>query len=130
MAKPTEEQLEKLRTAIVEVVLEARRIYLREDIKRALKHWEQLQNRALSAARRASSANEWVTMFCRGLQLPALDSSGCSAVLELTHLGKEIGHAHVLALLERETGDLMAMARVASEQRRDAAQAAKEAAHG
>lgn len=130
MAKPTEDQLEKLRTRIVEVLLEARRIYLREDMKRALKHWEQIQNRALAAARTSSSMDEWVTRLCRGLQLPALDSSGCSAVLDLTHLAREVGQAHALALVERETGLLMALARVASEQRRGAAEAKREAANG
>lgn len=133
MAKVSEEKLEKIRTAIVEVLLEVRRVYLREDMKRALKHWETLENRALSAARRSGSMDEWMTLLCRGLQIPTLDSSGCSAVMELSHLAREHGQVAALDLVERETRSLMAIARLAAEQRRDekdAAKAAKEANNG
>lgn len=120
MARLSEEQAEQLRSLTVEMILEVRRAYLASGAS-PLKHWDQLQNRALSSARRASSADEWVTMLCRGLQLPALSSSASRALLDLTHAVREMGAAgQWLSMLDREIGLVMALARVSSEERRAA----------
>lgn len=119
-----ERQRERARSALVEFVLVVRRSYLRAGAN-PIKHWEQLQNRALSAVRRAGSVDEWTTLLPRGLQLPTtLDSTGSSAIWELSKVAQDIGHTAVLDLMEREAGLIMAMARKLAEERADERKAA------
>lgn len=121
----SEEQRERLRTVLVEMLLEIRAAYLKNGAS-PLKHWDQLQNRSLSAARRASTADEWVTMLCRGLQLPSLSSSASSALLALSHEARETGQRVCLDVVERDLTLLLAMARKIAEDRRDARDAEDE----
>ena len=121
MAKLQESQREKLRTLTVEFLLTARAAYLATPQSNALKHWEILQNRVLSAARRSATADEWTTSVLRGLQVPSLSSSGSSSLQELCAVVREYGAAtEWLDLIQRETGLLFAMARLAAEARKAA----------
>lgn len=120
VAKLDEKQKEQLRTLTVEMLLELRRAYLATPGCNPLKHWDQLQNRMLSAARRSASPDEWATLMQRGLQLPALSKSGCRALIDLGGTVRELGAAaDWLALIERELGLVMAMTRLAAEKRRE-----------
>ena len=121
MAKLNEQQREKLRTLTVEFLLATRAAYLATPQANALKHWEQLQNRVLSAARRSATADEWTTAVLRGLQIGALSSSASSSLHDLCAAVRE-GDAtsEWLDLIQRETGLLFAMARLAAEARKAA----------
>jgi hypothetical protein len=111
---------EKLRTLTVEVLLVMRAAYLAAGAN-PIKHWEQLQDRARSAARRSQSPEEWATALARGLQLPALSSSGSRALVDLVAAVAERGCAvEWLDLIEREYGLLMAMTRLCAEERKAA----------
>lgn len=119
---------ERLRTLTVEVLLEARAAYLVSGAN-PMRHWDQLQNRMLSAARRSATAEEWVTALWRGLQLPAPSSSASQALRDLTAKVVELGCATAwLELIEREFGVLIAMARGCAEAR--AAARGGEVVHG
>jgi gamma-glutamyl:cysteine ligase YbdK (ATP-grasp superfamily) len=83
-----------------------------------LKHWDQIQNRMLSASRRAVTADEWTSLVCRGLQLPALQLHGAVALHDLCFAVRESAAAsRWLDMIQREYGLLMAMARLCAEQR-------------
>lgn len=121
-----DEDLERLRTKTVEFILCVRAEYLRAGAS-PLKHWDQIQNRMLSAARRSTSADEWATTLCRGLQLPALNSASSKALIDLGATVRELGGAaEWLDMVQREYGLLMAMARLSADERR-AAREEKEA---
>jgi hypothetical protein len=124
-----EKQRERLRTATVELLLAVRTEYLRTPGANPLKHWEQLANRSLSAARTSATPEEWATQLQRRLQIPNMLSSGCSALMDLVHVVTELKAASAwLALVEREHGYLMAQTRLIAEQRADARAEAKEKA--
>ena len=126
MARLTEPQREKLRSLTVEFLLAARAAYLATPQANALKHWEQLQNRVLSAARRSATADEWTTAVLRGLQVTSLASSGSSSLHDLCAVVREHDAAtEWLDLIQRETGLLFAMARLAAEARKAAREEGK-----
>ncbi len=70
-----EQAKERLRTLTVEVLLCYRAAYLKAGAS-PLKHWDQLQDRMRSAARRSQTPEEWATALSRGLQLPSLNVDG------------------------------------------------------
>jgi hypothetical protein len=125
MAKLNDERAERLRTKTVELLLEVRRAYLAIGAN-PIKHWDQIQSRMLSAARRSTTVDEWVSSLCRGLGLPALNSLASSAVVSLS---AEVREADVsrewLDLMQREYGLLMAMTRLAADEARRAAEERK-----
>ena len=122
MASLTEEQREKLRTKTVEFLLDVRAAYLATPGCSPLKHWDQIQNRMLSAARRSANAEEWATSLLRGLQIPTLNSSGSSSLHDLCAAVKELSATFEwFDLIIREYGLIMATTRLAA----DAARAAK-----
>lgn len=60
-------------------------------------------------------------MMCRTLRLPAMTSSGCQALLELTEFVMERGIVEEwLDLMTREDGYVMALARATSDARKEA----------
>ena len=120
MGRLKEDELERLRTKTVELLLELRRAYLAHG-GNAITHWDRIQNVLLSACRRCESPDEVATSMCRSLQLPALGSSGSRALIDLGAAVRELGAARAwLDVCERETGLIMAMARLSAEERRDA----------
>ena len=114
-----EQKKEKLRTLTVEVLLAARAAYLASG-GNVLRHWEQIQDRARSAAGRSTTPEEWATKLYRGLQLPAPSSSGSRALVDLAaYVAEQSCAAWWLDLIDREIGYLMAMTRLCAEQRRE-----------
>lgn len=60
-------------------------------------------------------------MMARRLRLPALLSSGCQALLDLTDWIRERGaRAEWFDMVEREDGMLLSIARITSDQRQEA----------
>lgn len=119
MAKLNEKQKELLRTMTVELLLELRRGYLAAGAN-PLKHWAQLQNRMLSAARRSTGPDEWATAMMRGLQIPVVSKSVSLLLLALGAGVREMGAAREwLDMIEREFGLLMAMTRLAAERQKE-----------
>lgn len=116
-----EQQKERLRTLTVEVLLVLRSAYLKQHGSAvALKHWEQLQNRAQSATRTSATPEEWVNTVCKRLQIPALGSLGSSVTVDLVHYVTEHKCApDWLALLDAELSYVMALTRLTCEKRRE-----------
>lgn len=123
--KLDEQAKEKLRTETVEVLLDLRAAYLATAGANPLKHWDQLQDRMRAAARTCASPEEWVTKMARDLQLSAPSLTSSRSLLALVG---EVSERHCrrewLDLVEREHGYLLALARLAAEQRRAARDAA------
>ena len=119
MGRPSDAQLEVLRTMTVELLLEMRRAYLMGPSPNTMKHWDILQSRMLSATARSANPDEWATLLASGLQLGAPSKGRSQALVDLGAKVRELGAAREwLRMVEREHGLLMAMARLASEQRR------------
>lgn len=121
MARLSEQQREKLRTLTVEFLLATRAAYLATPQANTMKHWDMIQNRMLSAARRSATADEWTTLVLRGLQIGALNNSASSSLHDLCAAVREAdATSEWLDLIQRETGLLFAMARLAAEARKAA----------
>jgi hypothetical protein len=124
-----EEKKERLRTLTVELLLELRSAYLGTPGCNVLKHWDQLQSRMLAASRQSESVEEWTTKMVRTLQLGALRVDSSRSSRDLADFVRENNCSRAwLDLIEREFGYLIAMARGIAEQRKEAAQAAREEA--
>ena len=116
----TAEQREKLRTKTVEYLLCMRAQHLAAGGS-PLKHWELIPNRALSAARRSATVEEWGTALAKGLLVTTPSSSTSLAFLDLANTVRELeATTEWFALLESELGFLMAMMRRIAEERREA----------
>jgi hypothetical protein len=103
---------ERLRSMTVEMLLEFRRGYLRTTGANTLEHWRIILDRMRQAARQTRNLDEWATKVQRRLQIPQLGSSGCSALLSLSHAVREAdAWREFRTLVDRETGLLEAMAR-------------------
>lgn len=121
----SEKQIETIRSLLVEMLLEFRRCYLRTTGANMLEHWRIILDRMRQAARQTRNADEWATKVQRRLQIPQLGSSGCSALLALSHAVREAdAWRDFRTLVDRETGLLEALARKVVE----AEKAAKEVA--
>lgn len=119
MARLTEEQAERLRVKTVEVMLDLRAAYLAGGAN-ALKHWTQIEDRMRAATRTSSTPAEWASAMKRGLQLSGTSSSLSRSVVLLS---EEVASAKVkpsvwLDLVERESGYLIALARMEAEDRK------------
>lgn len=121
-----EKSKERLRTLTVEVLLALRAEYLRTPSANALKNWDLLQSRMRGAARTCATPEEWATTIARKLQIGAMSPSSARCLTDLVHVVTEQRCAAAwLDLVERETGYLMAMARLCAEQRKEARDAPK-----
>lgn len=115
-----EKQKERLRTATIEVLLAIRAAYLASPKGNALKNWEVLQTRMRAATRTCASPEEWVTSICRSLHLPPLNSSACSALIDLVAMVRERTQIRAwLALLENDDTYILALARRIAEERKE-----------
>lgn len=117
MSKLDEKTKESLRNLTTLVVLDLRAAYLANGAS-PLKHWDQMLDRMRSATRTTSSVEEWHTAVSRGLQLGAPSSAACSTLSELV---ATVGpfRSEWLDLVERESGYVIALARLEAEKRRD-----------
>lgn len=111
---------EELRQKTVAVLLTLRNLHLAGGGNK-ITHWELLQNRALSAAKRSTSPAGWATKLAQGLQVASLNTQASAAVLALAEIVRDRDCAmEWLQLVEEESAYLMARTRKASEQRREA----------
>lgn len=110
---------EAVREAVVALVLEARREYLAAGAN-ALDHWNHLHDRLLVAVRTSETIEQAVTAYRKGLRLGA-PSSGSSAEAVRLVRAADADAREALDLIESEIGLVLALARVESERRRDAA---------
>lgn len=112
---------ERLRTLLVEMLMEYRREYLRTPGAKMLEHWRILLDRMQASARSSRNADEWATMTARGLQIQQLGSSACSTLLDLSNFVRERdAWREMRHLLDRERGLLEALGRRMSEERKAA----------
>lgn len=128
-----ETETETLRRLIVALMLAWRREFLASGGS-ALKQWEQIETRMVSAAKRTGSMLEWPTLVARGLRLGSPSRETSSAMLALARHADDMQRAGMLsgsqamALVERERGLLVALAREQVDRRR-AERAAVDAEH-
>jgi len=116
-----EAKKERLRTLTTDLVLQVRSEYLRSGHGNVLKHWEQLETRLRAAASTSSNPEELVTRYARSLQLVGLGKESCRVLAELADYVREHGCAtEWLELIDQESAYLMALARLQSEQRKEA----------
>lgn len=115
-----EQAKERLRTLTVETLLGLRAAYLATPGINALKHWDQMQDRARAAARTCGSPEEWVTKVARDLQLPAFSVGTAESAVALVHEVTEQSARNAwLDLVEDELGYLFALCRLESERRKE-----------
>ena len=110
---------------VVALLMEVRAEYLASGAN-ALKHWQQLHDRALLATRTSSRIGEWATTLSAELQIGSPSSSRSSALIALTD-EVDADDAEALDLIEDELTWIMALCRTEAERRREARE---EAAHG
>lgn len=131
MARLNDTDKERLRTLLVEMLLELRFAYSKTPGFKKLEQWQVLLNKTVSAVNTSGNADEWATLAAKMLQIEKLGSSACSTLLELSQFVRERGAWREMRhLILRERGLLEALARRLNEERwdaRDAAKAAKEA---
>ena len=127
----SKDEKEKLRTATVEVILDLRSEYLRTSGCNVMKHWDQIADRLRAAARTSATAEQWCTAMRRGLQLSGPSKGSSASFFELVSTVVEGGYEGVwLKMLDEEWGYLMAKARLISEQRKEAKEAASDNGEG
>ena len=116
--KLDEDAKETLRVLTTMVVLDLRAAYLAAGAN-PLKHWDQLYDRICAALRTSMSVEEWHTAMTRSLQLGVLPGVACA---QLSALVKAVGphRSEWLDLIERESGYVLACARLEAERRREA----------
>lgn len=113
-----EKAKERVRTLVVEIVLEVRRAYLASPSSNVLKHWDQLHGRMKAAARTTASPEEWASRFASGMRVRASSSSGSRALIDLVHFVREHdANREFFEMLDREHDYMMALARLSAEAR-------------
>ena len=126
----TEEQRERLREATAEFMGEARRDYLRTKAS-ALTMYDTLQARMRSASGRSESPQEWCSEVLKGLRIPSPSNWTSVSIDALARAVQEVGDVPAwLDLVESESGYLVAVVRLAAEERREAREEAKAAGDG
>ena len=117
-SKPTETDLERLRTMTVELLLDLYRQALQAGWN-PLDLWDQISNRLRAAARTTTSPEEWASQMLRSLKIAAPNKYSSASLADLAAHVRERGWARVwLDLLGREHGYLVALARKLNEERK------------
>lgn len=120
--------LETLRTKIVQYVLDLRRVYLRTGQANVLKHWEILQTRMESAARRTGRVEAWASEVQRNLQVVGADNSLSSSLIDLAGYVRETGCTDdFFQVVSGEIALVMALSRKSAEEAADKAAEEREA---
>lgn len=124
----SETDKEKLRTMLVEVLLELRSLYLRTSQANVLEHWRIILDRMQIAARTSGNIDEWVTSASLRLQIPQLGNSASSTLLQLSNFVRERdGWRVARTVVDRERGLLEALARKTVEEEKASRETTKEA---
>lgn len=113
---------ERAEAATVRMLDAARRDYLQTTGASPLRQYEQLSNRARSAARTSATVAEWATALLRGLRIAAPSSWTSSALADLREAVAGRNDAF-LALVESEWGLLIAEVQLTVQGRRETAHA-------
>ena len=112
-----EEQRERLRTLLVEMLLAFRREYLQTPQAKVLEHWRILLDKMQVASRSSRNADEWATQVAKSLQIQQLGNSTCSHLLELSNYVREHdAFPEMRHLIDRERGLLEALGRKSAEE--------------
>lgn len=115
----SESQRDKLTSLTVELLLTIRAQHLRAG-GNVLKHWSAIQERLRAAARTCVNVEEAVTKLARDLQIVDLGKDGSRALSDLAECARDCGRASEwLNLVEAEHGYIMALTRLAAEQRKE-----------
>lgn len=121
MRRLDEAEKERLRTLLVEMLMELRRAYLQTPGAKMLEHWRILLDRMQAAARSSRNADEWATQTARWLQIQQLGNSASSTLLDLSHFVREReAWPEMRHLLDRERGLLEALGRKMADERKAA----------
>lgn len=127
MARLNDTDKERLRTLLVEMLLDLRWAYSKTSGFKRLEQWQIVLNKMVSAVNTSGNADEWATLAAKMLQIEQLGSSACSTLLELSTFVRERGAWREMRhVILRERGLLEALARRVNEERWEAAKAAKE----
>jgi hypothetical protein len=117
--KQREADLERCRELLVVLLLATKDAYLRSGAK-ALKHLEQMQSALRLATATSRSVGEWYTALAKQLRLGPPSSSTSSALGELVrHAHDTVGDRACLRMIAKEYTLLIALTRLAHEQRRE-----------
>lgn len=103
---------------LVELMMEIRGEYLGAGAN-ALKHWDQLHDRAMLAARTSERMSEWVSTLRRRLNLGSPSNSASRACLALCD-EVDVDDSEALSMIEDELPYIMARCRVEADRRRAA----------
>jgi hypothetical protein len=113
-------QRERLETLIVEVVLDHRIEYLRKGGK-VLTHWDRLSGALQIAASESANPKQFLTRIADHLGIVNPGKGSCRGSVELVHFVTEHScENEFLALVEESHSYLMSLARLTSEERREA----------
>ena len=118
----TREQRADLLELTRDFLLAVRADYLAADMKRAQKHWTQIENAAKGAALRGRrTASLWAGRVTEKLNVPASSRSICLATDRLVEAVDGHGlSTDWIGLVRTEIGLVMAMARLEAEERKEA----------
>lgn len=108
--------------AVVALLMTVRGEYLAAGAN-ALKHWQQIHDRALLATRTSERISEWGTTLAHELQLGSPSSSRSSALIALCD-EVDADDAEALDLIESELQIVMARCRLEADRRREEREAA------
>lgn len=103
---------------VVDLLMEVRAEYLAGGAN-ALKHWDQIHDRAKLATRTSERMSEWCSTLRRRLNLSTPSNSTSSALLALC-AEVDADDAEALDLIESEMSFVMARCRVEAERRKEA----------
>lgn len=102
---------------VVDLLMAVRAEYLGAGAN-ALKHWDQIHDRAKLATRTSERLSEWCTTLRRRLNLGSPSSSTSSAIVALC-AEVDADDAEALDLIESEMGFVMARCRLEAERRKE-----------
>jgi hypothetical protein len=125
----SDDKIETVRLATVALVMALRAQYLAGGAS-PLKHWTQITERMRAAAATTSGPREWASVMLRklGVQAPSRETSSAIERLVAAVEIPGVGDARFLALVDREWGYLIALARAEAEERQERRRAELEAA--
>lgn len=109
---------------VVDLLMEVRAEYLAGGAN-ALKHWDQIHDRAKLATRTSERMSEWCSTLRRRLNLGSPSSSTSSALLALV-AEVDVDDSEALELIESEMSYVMARCKAEAQRRREAREAAQE----
>lgn len=119
MGRLNEKDEERLRSLLVEMLLEFRRLYLDTSGCKRLEYWRMLLDAFRDAATSTANTDAWATSIQHSLRIEQLGNSACSTLLELSSFVRERSAFRDLRRLCREEyGLLEALGRKINEEQK------------